>query len=228
MHSLQINLRRVLVTTILALLILQSCENRTKITENENNINDTDILIFKNNPNGENLSNEAQNLPIEVLKFVPTDHSLLDSATGDLNLDGIQDLVLILKRNGEDTLSNVIDHPEKRPLLLLIRDANDQLTLARRNNNIVYCIDCGGTMGDPYVGLTIKDGYFSIEHYGGSSWRWSRTITCKYDNKAKEWYVYKDHSESFHASDPEKVEYKTKTAKDIGKVKFADFDIYKE
>ena len=83
-------------------------------------------------------------------------------------------------------------------------------------------------MGDPYVGITIKNSYFTFEHYGGSAWRWSKYITYKYDNSKNEWFLHKVGSESFHASEPDKVTTKTLTTKEFGTVKFEDYDIYAE
>jgi hypothetical protein len=76
--------------------------------------------------------------------------------------------------------------------------------------------------------IVIKNGYFSVEHYGGSAWRWTRIITYKYSKEENNWFLYKDGGESFNAGDPEKVEKTVRTTKDFGKVLFKDFDIYKE
>ncbi len=96
-----------------------------------------------------------------------------------------------------------------------------------RNDNTVYCIDCGGMMGDPFQGITIKKGYFSVEHCGGSAWRWTRIITYKYSKAENYWFLYKDGSDNFHTSEPEKVECKIRTTKNFGKIPFDKFDIYK-
>lgn len=210
------------LSLIFTLSLLTTCGNRTKTTEAEKDVNKVDTSISTD------CSESMTTLPAKILKFVPANYTTLDTVTGDLNLDGIQDLILVLKKNGEDTLSNMVDHIEKRPLLLLLRNAKNELELARKNDNTIYCIDCGGMMGDPYVGVTIKDGSFSVEHYGGSAWRWGRATTYKYDKEASEWFLDKDESESFHTSEPEKVKHKIKTAKDFGQVKFEEFDIYKE
>ncbi len=178
--------------------------------------------------NIEPLKEEIENLPNDLARFIPDNYAVLDTAAGDLNLDGIPDLILVLRKNGEDTLSDVIDHPEKRPLLILLRDTDNELKLTRKNDNTVLCIDCGGVMGDPYMGITIKNGYFSVDHYGGSSWRWTRAITYKFSKQDNEWYLHKDGSESYHASVPDKIETIIKTTNDFGKVKFEEFDIYKE
>lgn len=165
----------------------------------------------------------------DIKKFIPKDYAVRDSASGDLNLDGIPDLILVLKKVGEEASSSYPDRPEKRPLLILLRNKNNELTLARRNDNTVLCYDCGGAIGDPYSRIVIKNGYFSIEHYGGSSERWARIITYKYEKKEDEWFLHRDGYEGYSSSDPSKVQTKKiKTKKEFGTVKFEAFDIYKE
>ncbi len=148
--------------------------------------------------------------------FVLTGYEILDQKSGDLNKDGIDDRILILKKENEKQTSDVINHPGKRPLLILIRQSNGTLKQVARNDNAVYCVDCGGIMGDPYMNMVIKKSYFSIEHYGGSSWRWIRIITFKYSPKDNYWYLHKDGFESFHTSVPDKVKTTVKTKKDFG------------
>lgn len=158
--------------------------------------------------------------------FIPDGYTILDSATGDLNLDPYPDMLLVLKKKGEDSIANDVDHTVKRPLLILTGQANKSFKLAARNDNVVYCVNCGGMMGDPYIGIVIKKGYFSIEHYGGSAWRWTRIITFKYSTNDKRWYLYKDGGDSYHTSDPDKVETNIKTTKEFGKIRFEKFNLY--
>jgi hypothetical protein len=160
--------------------------------------------------------------------FVPTGYEILDSATGDLNGDAYTDCLLVLKKPDEEAQARVSEDPEKRPLLVLTGTAGGGLQLAARNDNTVYCVSCGGMMGDPYMGLTIKNGYFSVEHYGGSAWRWTHITTFKWSAEDKTWLLHKDGGESFHALEPDKVETDVKTQKDFGKVPFEQFDTYKE
>jgi hypothetical protein len=112
--------------------------------------------------------------------------------------------------------------------LILLGQADKTYKLAARNDNTVYCVDCGGAFGDPFDGISIANGNFSINHYGGSSWRWTRFITYKYSPADKNWYLFRDGGDSFHASEPEKVKTTIKTVKNFGKVAFEKFDIYKE
>ena len=171
---------------------------------------------------------EIKNLPFTLKDFVPENYTALDTTYGDLNLDQYPDVIMVLKKDGEETLSDVVEHPEKRPLLILIGQANKAFKLAAENENAVYCIDCGGMMGDPFMDVVIKKGFFSIEHYGGSGWRWTRVITFKYSLADNYWYLHKDGYESFHVNNPEKIESKIHTTGSFGKVPFDKFDIYKE
>ncbi|MDT3401951.1 hypothetical protein [Mucilaginibacter terrae] len=173
-------------------------------------------------------SKKPVQVPAILKGFVPAGYEVLDLTRGDLNKDAYPDAIMVLYKKGEEKTSDVIDHPEKRPLLILTGQHDKSYKLAARSNNAVYCVDCGGMMGDPFTGITIKNGYFSVEHYGGSGWRWTRIITFKYNPADKSWYLFKDGGDSFHSGEPEKVKTKVKTVKDFGKVAFQKFDIYKE
>lgn len=166
--------------------------------------------------------------PKGFMGLLPKGYEVLDSIKGDLNLDKIDDIVVVLKKPNEEETSDVAKHPEKRPLLLFLRDANGGLELAARNDNVVLCVDCGGMMGDPYSRIVIKNGYFSVEQFGGSGWRWNRIITFKYNPSDKKWYLHKDGTENFHNSEPEKVEREILTTKDFGKVPFEKFTVYRD
>ncbi len=167
-------------------------------------------------------------VPAALKKYIPAGFEALNVSKGDLNRDAYGDMILVLKKKGEEKTSDVIDHPEKRPLLIFLGQADRSYKLAAKSNNSVYCVDCGGMMGDPFTGITIKNGYFSVEHYGGSGHRWTRIITFKYSPADKNWFLFKDGSERFHATAPEEVKTEVKTVKNFGKVSFQQFDIYKE
>lgn len=164
----------------------------------------------------------------DVNSFIPQGYTLLDSTSGNLNLDAFPDMVLVLKSEEEDKTIGPDSATILRPLLILEGQANGNYQLAAQNNNSVFCHNCGGAMGDPYQGITIKDGYFSVEHMGGSALRWTRIITYKYSPAEKYWLLHQDGSEHFHSSTPEESTLLTTTTKDFGKVRFEDFDIYQE
>lgn len=92
---------------------------------------------------------QAQNASL-FNKFIPKGFQLLDSKSGDLNQDGYTDYIIICKSPNEDK------EEMKRPLLILHGNSNGGLSLFKRNDNIVLCYLCGGVMGDPYTGMTLK------------------------------------------------------------------------
>jgi hypothetical protein len=169
--------------------------------------------------------------------FIPTGYSVINISTGDADHDGITDNILVLRKNSEETTSNYAEHkPDKRPLLLLLGQPDKSYKLAFRNDNAVYCIDCGGVFGDPFTGTAIKNGYFSIEHGIGGGQHWEQVTTFKYDKSKSDWYLYKDHYISYKMNDSndENAESlikdvdKMETVKDFGIISFANFNIYNE
>ncbi|NJM53350.1 MAG: hypothetical protein HC846_08115 [Blastocatellia bacterium] len=171
---------------------------------------------------------EADNIPSEIKPFVPEGYEAISATTGDLNMDAIADAILIVKKPNEKETSDVVDNPTKRPLLVLLGEGKGKYKLAGRNDNVVLCVDCGGIFGDPFEGVTIKNGFFSVEHYGGSNWRWTKIITFKYSPTDKSWLLTRVGSDSYHTGDPNKVEKSVKTAKNFGKVLFEKYDSYKD
>jgi len=160
-----------------------------------------------------------EDVPSEVKSFIPANHEVLNFTKGDLNLDSVDDAILILKHKDENTHS---DKEFPRPIYILIAQ-NGSYQVVATNNNAVMTAHEGGMMGDPFNGVTIKNGYFSLEYYGGSAWRWSQVVTFKYDKSKNEWFLHRDGSESFHASEPDKVETTIKTVKDFGVINFKDY-----
>lgn len=170
----------------------------------------------------------APKLPAAIQRALPAGYRVLSAEQGDLNRDALPDWAVVLHRPDEQQTSDVVDHPTKRPLLLFVGGAGGSFTLAARSDNAVYCVDCGGMMGDPFTGLSIKNGYFTVEHYGGSGQRWTRFVTFRYDAAARTWLLHRDGGEHFHAADPEHGTTSMRTTKDFGRVPLARFDIYRD
>ena len=167
------------------------------------------ILLFALNSSGQ---------PQTLRSFIPADYSILDSASGDMNKDGRRDLLVILKNNHEENNGDIV-----RPLLVLMGGEKKLYELAARNDSVVLCKGCGGVFGDPYAGMTVKNNFFSIEHYGGSNWRWTRIITFRYDVKTGKIYLHKDAGDSFHVDDPGKTKPYSYTKEDYEKLLFSNY-----
>ncbi|MBL7761016.1 MAG: hypothetical protein JNK08_10015 [Sediminibacterium sp.] len=150
--------------------------------------------------------------------YIPKGFTLMDTASGYLNKDGYRDLVMILKNDLENEVGDT-----SRPLLLLEGSKDGQYRLFARNDNVVLCKECGGVFGDPYDGITIKKGFFSIAHYGGSSWRWSRIITFKFNKEKNQFILSRDAGVSYHSSNPNKITTELYNKKDFHRVTFLQY-----
>lgn len=159
------------------------------------------ILIVSANAVAQNTA-----VPEELKPFIMPGYEVMDVVKGDLNRDKLDDYLLVLKTAGEDTFSfDNTDWDAHRPLLLIIRQANGTLKTVAVNNELIFCKNCGGVMGDPYQGLTIKPGEFTADLYGGSSWRWAESFTFRYDAVKKNWFLQTHKSTSFQSGDPERT-----------------------
>ncbi|WP_407521328.1 hypothetical protein PDL71_12035 [Lacibacter sp. MH-610] len=115
----------------------------------------------------------------KVIDFIPAKYKMKDSVNGDLNKDGIKDLVLVLHHQDEDTFQ--MDEEPKRLLLVLFRNKAG-FSLAGKSTGVLMCVHCGGVFGEPYNGIEIDKGILIVRHYGGSAWRWVESRKFRYQN----------------------------------------------
>jgi hypothetical protein len=151
--------------------------------------------------------------------FIPEGYVVKDSLKCDLNLDGVSDYLLVFKDKNEEVISETL-----RPIFILEGIKGGGYRLAEKNDSIVLNKDEGGIWGDPYSRLIAKKNYFSIEHFGGSNWRWTRIFTFKYDLKTKKYILHKDGGISYHTSNPNKLENLTYNKKSWGKIEFKNYN----
>jgi len=163
-------------------------------------------------------------VPAEVIPFVESGTKAIALEKSDLNGDGRDDFILVLEK--EKPAKDADDFPVgQRPLLILLRGADGKLTLAKRNDRVVMCSQCGGVFGDPFEGVIAGKNTFSVEHYGGSSWRWKYSYKFNYSRIDKTWQLVRVEDISYHTSDPEKAKTKIYTRpKYFGKIDIARFD----
>ena len=162
------------------------------------------------------LAASLDEVPRDVAPFVEKNTTVLAVERGDLDRDGREDAVLVLDPEAAD---------QPRSLLILVRDAKGTLQLAKRSDKAVLCRDCGGIMGDPFQSVNVEKGRFTIEHYGGSSRRWSSSSTFAWSRRDQSWQLVRVESSSFHASDPEHEEKTVHTPpKDFGLIDLGEFD----
>ncbi|MFZ5895248.1 MAG: hypothetical protein ACOY0T_29575 [Myxococcota bacterium] len=109
--------------------------------------------------------------------FVPAGWSSESSLAGDLDADGVEDLVQVLLQN---------ERPEggdrERALVILLR-RGDRFVLGGSNSGLLTCFECAGVKGGTGApDLEIKRGVLLVSQMGGSRqfsitldrFRWSR------------------------------------------------------
>ena len=110
---------------------------------------------------------------------IPINYSIVDTASGDLDKDGIPELVVAYntKKPKEDN--------ESVPRELIIYKKQDgQWTVWKKSLQALYKSKDGGMMGDPFGEIVIKNNILLISHNGGSSWKWGHTDIYRYQDGA--------------------------------------------
>lgn len=110
----------------------------------------------------------------DVKAFVPAGFLIMEQAKGDLNKDGIPDVVLVLKNKAEDR-KNMDTEEIHRLLVIIFGVQGGGYTLSASSKEAILCKTCGGVYGDPFASVKIVRGTIVIDHYGGSRERWGYT-----------------------------------------------------
>ena len=167
----------------------------------------------------------AVEVPAEARSFVEAGTVPIAIEHADLNGDGRLDVLLVLEKQKAAESDPDIEE-EQRPLLILVRERNGTLALRKRSDKVVFCSSCGGAMGDPFIGVKTARKAFTVQHYGGSAWRWSVDYTFRYSRRGDTWQLTLVEQKSFHALDPDdQVDVKMyESPKHFGKIDIADFD----
>jgi len=168
---------------------------------------------------------EPVKVPDEVKPFVEAKREAVALESGDLNGDGRKDFVLVL--------SDVVAENERydegagsRSVMILVREPDNSLKLAARNDLVAMCQACGGAFGDPFEGVDIKGTKFTVLNYGGSADRWAYHYTFAYSRRDKTWQAVRVEEQNFHTLDPDRTMKRRiyTPPKDFGLITFGDFD----
>jgi hypothetical protein len=138
-------------------------------------------------------------LPPELQAFVERGTRPIDIASADLDGNGTKDFVLVLEDSPE-----CLEETDQatRILLVISRQRDGRLILARRGTHAVGDTWCGGGMGDCFQGVTAAKQQFEISDYGGSGLRWNTTATFRYSRRDKTWQLIKVEQSCFPVSRP--------------------------
>ncbi len=162
-------------------------------------------------------------LPAAVRPFVTRGTCAIELEGKDLDLDGRGDFLLVLEQlqAGPDP-----SFGRRRSLLVLTASPAGRLREAARNDGVVLCSGCGGVWGDPFEGVTAAPGRFTVEHYGGSAWRWRADYTFAYSRRDRAWQLVRVNQVNYHTSDPEATmkRRELRPPRDYGKIDLRTFD----
>lgn len=109
---------------------------------------------------------------------IPKNHSIIDSIKGDLNNDGIEELVVAYntQKENEDNFESI-----PRELVIYKKEKNKWINWIN-SKDALYGSRDGGMMGDPFEGIEIKKGLLFVSQNGGSSWKWGHTDKYRYQD----------------------------------------------
>jgi hypothetical protein len=168
---------------------------------------------------------------VQLLKpFVPLGYRVQYTVAGDLNRDTWPDRVVVLDTAAvltDTTAQAVVDRITwfHRPLLLLLGEPGGvRYRLAARNDTVVDSRGAGPTGSeDTFQRVAIKKGYFSVEGAGGSSLRWYKVTTFRYDPADQHWYLHRIGQDNTHIDSDDDVEHEVSTPRNFGRVRFEDY-----
>ncbi len=140
----------------------------------------------------------AQSLPMNILKQIPGNYTVLAYEGGLLNADKLVDFIVVLHKPNEESRGNNVSPP--RPLLIFIHNTDNSFKLAKRNDHLVFKFDEGGQC-DPFTdsdeGLAISKRYFTVQHSVACGQHWTDYITFRFAPELQDWVFHKRISESW-------------------------------
>lgn len=167
--------------------------------------------------------------PKELIEFIKPDYELEDTASGDLNLDGTTDWIMVLKKKNEENYLN----PPVRWLLLVCSDSLGKFYLAEKSDKAIDVLGSGGMRGpNSYSGLTISNGSFEIKYLAGLMSRSEEvTVRFTYSSAKRNWFCTEQRTFWYNANyaGTDSIGYysgnEIKTVSDFGILSFEKFSI---
>ena len=135
--------------------------------------------------------------------FAPAGWTILDSAYGDLNNDGISDAVVIIQHKDSVSLINSLQDTvltQPRILLIFFKDhVDNNFSLREQSNSFILKHD-NFAMDDPYQELAINNGVLEIKfHFFYSTGSWYITnAVYKFRYQREQFVLIGADNSSFH------------------------------
>jgi len=119
----------------------------------------------------------TRNIENELMNIKENGNEIIAKSEGDLNLDGINDLVIVVENKKENI----------RIVNVFIKDKNDGIIKKFSNQNIILSKEVSAYDFDS---VTINNGKLFLNYYGGMCRRESQTLIFEYQTKTKELSFY--------------------------------------
>lgn len=130
-----------------------------------------------------------------VRELIPADRGVLQAASGDLDRDGADDLVLVLTNEADDGPRD----------LLIAFTAPDRSRFVQHTMLTGFLPDkASGGFHDPIgeeglSGIRIIDDTLVITQFGGSAWKWQSEASYVFDAPRNGFHLVEQRSRSYHA-----------------------------
>lgn len=151
-------------------------------------------------------------------------YKIIDWEIGDINRDGQEDFVVLIDTTTQESSF------DNRTILLIetISKSPLKIKVVAQNSKLIACSDCGGAgVGDPYRGMSIKNGVMTFKQLFGACCKDEETVAFSYDGDLNDWLLSSKEKLSYCCNQEENDEiatvFTTETSKDFGIIKFDDF-----
>ncbi len=162
----------------------------------------------------------------DLLKYVAKGHVAIDASYGDLNEDGMFDLVTVTAPANEDSLRFGLGRDDLSRHLLIFLRQKDNFKLAVRNTKAIPSINFCDTI-DSYAGHTTLTGIFIINKYCTNNLKSLSEYRFSYVPKLNDWLLDTIVTESYPFSDNKYV-LDTVSKKVFGNVSLKTFIMNKD
>lgn len=109
---------------------------------------------------------------------LPEGYYILDTAQGDLDNDGVQELAVAYNTEEvkEKSFKNVLRD------LIVYKNREGTWEPWKSSQQAIYGSRRGGSKGDPFDTMKIENGLLHITQHGGRSWTWTFTDTYRFQD----------------------------------------------
>lgn len=150
-----------------------------------------------------------------IADLVPQNWKIIDTATGDLNDDNIDDLAMVIEYHlpitenrayGDNETELIKEFQKPRVLAIFFRNKQTgNFVFSIQNNNFILRSKEGGTLGDPLREIAIQNKHLKLNFEGGNDWRWKLNYEFKFSQN--DWKLMAAKNVYYHSETGELTEH---------------------